>query len=285
MKNVKYGGKGVSDVIEEGMIKASDPELLCPFDMTGEKVIPELQDPSRVKLNQDKLRLSGDGLYYSLQGEGMTMGQPAVFIRLHVCNLRCAWCDTCYTWSPHSREFWTESYEMNVQDIASKADSIWTANDQDVQKRLIVTGGEPLLQKRLLDDLVQLMSEWKIEIETNGTVMPTDLQLETCQFNCSPKLANSENPQALRVRPAVLQAINKAHSQFKFVVMAVSDIDEIKEIFLPHISRDKVILMPQGTTTDEVNENARRVVGSALSSGFRLLTRLHVDIWGARRKV
>ena len=63
---------------------------------------------------------------------------------------------------------------------------------------------------------------------------------------------------------------------------------ELKEIcrdFLPHIDRRKVVLMPQGVTYAEVQENARRVVESAKARGFRLMGRLQVDIWGAKRRV
>ena len=32
------------------------------------------------------------------QGEGPSAGQVAAFVRLGLCNLTCAWCDTAYTW-------------------------------------------------------------------------------------------------------------------------------------------------------------------------------------------
>ena len=37
-------------------------------------------------------------LFYSIQGEGPTLGKPSVFIRLAGCNLECVWCDTKYSW-------------------------------------------------------------------------------------------------------------------------------------------------------------------------------------------
>lgn len=36
--------------------------------------------------------LSGDGIFYTIQGEGVSIGKPAIFMRLHMCNLHCSWC-------------------------------------------------------------------------------------------------------------------------------------------------------------------------------------------------
>ena len=37
-------------------------------------------------------------IFYSIQGEGANVGKPAVFLRMGLCNLKCSWCDTKYTW-------------------------------------------------------------------------------------------------------------------------------------------------------------------------------------------
>ena len=39
-------------------------------------------------------------VFYSLQGEGVMAGAPAVFVRLQGCSVGCAWCDTKYSWDP-----------------------------------------------------------------------------------------------------------------------------------------------------------------------------------------
>ncbi len=267
-----------------GIIESFDPELVRAFDVVDDSVPEELCRAENVRLNPDKLRVSGDGLFFTLQGEGITMGLPAVFLRLHLCNLRCVWCDAFYTWNPKAKEFWTESWEMTVDDVAQEANRLWGA-DCGHNRRLIVTGGEPLLQSDLIDQLLAAMPEWEVEIETNGTRMPSEIQLKRCQFNCSPKLENSGNSSSSRIKPEVLKVINESLAQFKFVVMHPEDVAEIERDFLPFIDRNKVVLMPQGVTPEEVSVNAKRIVEIAMSGGYRLLGRLQVDIWGAKRRV
>ena len=41
--------------------------------------------------------LSINEIFFSVQGEGGRTGWPCIFIRLAFCNLRCAWCDSEYT--------------------------------------------------------------------------------------------------------------------------------------------------------------------------------------------
>ena len=48
-----------------------------------------------------KVSRQADGspeIFHSIQGEGLNLGKPAVFLRLALCNLACTWCDTRYTW-------------------------------------------------------------------------------------------------------------------------------------------------------------------------------------------
>ncbi len=270
-----------------GIKECFDPELLQAFDIADQEINPSLRKPENVRLDQNIFRLSGDGIFFTLQGEGKTMGYPAVFLRLHVCNLRCVWCDAYYTWNPQSKEFWTESYQLTPEEVARQMEKSWECEREFRSKRAVITGGEPLLQKHTLDKLMKIMTGWLFEIETNGTVMPTSYQLKHCQFNCSPKLTNSKNIKAARIKPDVLAALNKADTQFKFVVMSIKDIDEMERDYIHpgYIDPNKVVLMPQGVTPDEVRSNAKAVAEYAKKKGYRLLGRLHVDLWGAKRRV
>ncbi len=244
------------------------------------------KNPQTLVIKKDHLKVSGDGVFYTLQGEGSTMGSPACFLRLHLCNLQCSWCDTWYTWKKDTKEFWEESQDWTLEETKQKIEQAWGCVNPLVQKRVVVTGGEPLLQKNCIEKLMRMMPEWIFEIETNGTILPTDYMLEHCQFNCSPKLANSHNPELARIKSLVLQTLNKAHTSFKFVVSANSDLDEIENNFIKPFGLDigKVIVMPQGQSTEEVAKNAQAVAEYTKKKGYRLLDRLHLTIWGAKRK-
>ena len=270
---------------KEGYLESLDPGLRRAYEFAHEKVDPALVDHSRVRMRKDAIQLSGDACFYTLQGEGPTIGLPAVFVRLHVCNLRCTWCDAWYTWNPHTPEFWTESHFASFEELANQIKEAWQA-PEGVEKRVIWTGGEPLIQRKQIDEVMEFLPDWEMEIETNGTLMPTEYQLYSARFNVSPKLANSDNQHHSMVRPKILEALNAVESSFKFVCMTEADLDEIEEKYLPHIYHSKIIIMPQGILEEEVSMNAKVLVEPCKERGYRLLPRLQNILWnGARRGV
>ena len=76
-------------------------------------------------------------IFYSIQGEGASIGLPAIFLRLQVCNLTCEWCDTRYTWDINHPDY--DKYQ------AVDLDKIIPMLSEYPCRRLIITGGEPLL--------------------------------------------------------------------------------------------------------------------------------------------
>jgi len=236
--------------------------------------------------NKNKIRLSGDGVFYSLQGEGNSIGRPAVFIRLHACNLRCVWCDTPYAVFPGDERYKRECYVRKISDVAETIMSMWPKSNLGM-KRLVITGGEPLIQKKILDKLIDLLPNWLIEIETNGTIMPTRKQKKRCIFNCSPKLLNSGNEERLRYKPAILKALIKLPATtFKFVVSDPKDLTEIEDNYVRclNIPIDSVILMPLGTKVTDLRKHMQAVAEYAKQKGYRVLSRLQIDIWKNKRK-
>lgn len=228
----------------------------------------------------DSLLVSGDKVFFSLQGEGPSLGKPAVFLRLHLCNLRCAWCDTKYTWIKGAKSRYDQPERWSIT-------RAWERISQYPAGRVVITGGEPLLQPRALDGLIGLLpAGWQVEIETNGTLLPTELMVERgVQFNVSPKLANSGQEKARRYRPEALISFNRLREvTFKFVVMAEADLREVEEVVEEcGLAGDRVIVMPEGVTQRAIVSHGRVAAALCKEKGWRLMPRLQVMLWGRRR--
>ncbi len=222
-------------------------------------------------------------LFYSIQGEGPNTGTPAVFLRLALCNLTCEWCDTKYTWDWKNYDYHKEVREMSVEQVEEqllKHDS----------KHLVLTGGEPMLQQKALLPLLRSLKRkrFHIEVETNGTIIPTDKTLELVdQWNVSPKLENSKNPQGLRERPECYGFFNSLpNSYFKYVIQNPGDLNEVLQLAEKYrIPSTKIILMPEARTRDQLAERSSWLTELCRHHGYSFSTRLHIGLWGNKRGV
>ena len=229
-------------------------------------------------------------IFHTLQGEGLSLGAPAVFLRLALCNLHCQWCDTPYTWN------W-EGSPWQHQDGRkfSKADQILELTPAEVAEiisrfscdRLVLTGGEPLLQQAELIKLARLLPHVRhFEVETNGTQIPhQDFEDFPIQFNVSPKLSNSGMEEKLRLKPEALRHL-AAHPDtvFKFVVCSQSDLAEVGEIRDSFgIPSNRIILMPEGRDPATLQKRSLWLADICRDHGYRFSPRLHVLLWGNKR--
>lgn len=249
-----------------------------------------------------KLARLGHGaeIFHTLQGEGVSMGAPAVFVRLSLCNLHCVWCDTDHTWNFEGTPWKHEKDGVAGYAKHRKEDVIISMTPGEVAvivrgfgcRRVVLTGGEPLLQEA---ELVELMAalrgdgeEWFFEIETNGTILPGEGFLGAIgQMNVSPKLANSGMEEKLRLKPTVLSGLAATgKAWFKFVVREERDISEIRALLeTAGVPAGRVILMPEGRTVESLNRKAVWLAERCRDLGFRFSDRLHVRLWGDRRGV
>ena len=99
-------------------------------------------------------------IFYSIQGESSFGGQPCIFVRLTGCNLRCAWCDTCYAYH--------EGHEMSIDAVLEIVRSFRCGLVE-------ITGGEPMCQREDACSLMQRLLEMgkTVLLETNGS-LPLD---------------------------------------------------------------------------------------------------------------
>lgn len=209
-------------------------------------------------------------IFYSLQGEGARVGTPAVFLRLASCNLRCRWCDTRYSWG--------EGVELDEEEVAA-------AILRYPCRSLVITGGEPLLQQKALARLLALLpTDFFIEVETNGTLLPDAALAERVnQWNVSPKLSHAGNSAEEALRPEVLAFFaGEKRAWFKFVVQTEDDWTPIAALRLP---RERVMLMPCASTRAALAEARPAVAQLCLRHGVRLGERLHLVLWDNRKGV
>lgn len=94
-------------------------------------------------------------IFYSVQGEAANTGMPAVFIRFAGCNLKCSYCDTDHRCNQ----------EMSANQIMDCINEYGCYN-------VVITGGEPALQKEALEELLKVLAlnQCYVCVETNGTI-------------------------------------------------------------------------------------------------------------------
>lgn len=249
-----------------------------------------------------KLAKLGDGpeIFHTIQGEGVSVGAPAVFIRASRCNLHCVWCDTDHTWNfektpwPHEKDAIPGYAKFRKSDVTFEIDPTEAAARILAYgcPRTVITGGEPLLQQddflAVIGKIREQQPEHQFEVETNGTRIPSPAFHEAVnQFNVSPKLSNAGMPESLRLNPEALAFFaNSPKAWFKFVVAEPADLEEILALCLAHeISRQRVLLMPEGRTCEELDRHAPWLAETCRDLGLRFSDRLHIRLWGDKRGV
>ena len=111
-------------------------------------------------------------IFSTIQGEGPFVGKPAIFLRLAGCNrgrkqgMGCSFCDTNFKLS--------EGKIMTFSQILEKIRSLPLAS------LLVITGGEPFLQKNIVRFLATVLETWTwlshVQIESNGDCGPEELK-------------------------------------------------------------------------------------------------------------
>ena len=224
-------------------------------------------------------------IFHTLQGEGRNSGMPAIFLRLSNCNLFCRFCDAYYTFNWEGTK-WEQDFPK-----VKKGDHQVNMMSEDIMiefkkydcKNIVLTGGEPLLQQKELVKLLKGLKEeqYHVEIETNGTMVPTEEFFELIdQINCSPKLENSNNPKSLREREKALTALSASpKTDFKFVIANSKDLEEVLYLIEKYKMKN-IWLMPMGIDSETLNKTAKWLAEVCKEKGFRLTGRMQIDLYG-----
>ena len=220
-------------------------------------------------------------LFHSIQGEGTRTGEPSTFIRLAGCNLRCAWCDTPYSWN---REGVKAATATTLADVAA----------QVTERAVVLTGGEPMLHRRRLKPFIELLRERGVEhvtVETNATIFEPELLLDVDLWSLSPKLPGSGEVADVDVIGRYLRAAPD-RTQLKFVIVEEGDLEAMWQL-LERVGEElpgAVLVQPDGTRSDydavlrvladQVMRDDGLWRGVPRRSLVRVMSQVHRVAWG-----
>lgn len=227
-------------------------------------------------------------IFWTIQGEGPFSGQPAVFIRAGHCNLSCIWCDSLY-------------YDgLTSMTVAEVFDEVARLMPEELYRSsrpplVVITGGEPFIQRGLPVLLNMLIAHHTVQIETAGTRYFAQVPLD---WDPDRLFTQSDNPPILVVSPKTpkIHPQIRAHAKyFKYVVQA-GDADEIDGLptadTQPHkpghkhpgplakpgveLPRTDIFLSPMDEGDPEKNKaNQDHAVEMCMKYGYRLSLQTH----------
>ncbi|AAC07798.1 7-carboxy-7-deazaguanine synthase QueE [Aquifex aeolicus] len=211
----------------------------------------------RNKVRKTDTLIALNEVYESIQGEGLLVGLPSVFIRLQGCNLRCPWCD-----QPEALSFSGRKVKLS---------SLINELKKFTAKHIVITGGEPFAHRELPFIVEFLLSEgYSVQIETNGTLWVEEMEkfAEGIHITCSPK-----GVAKYYVHPKIL----KYAKELKFVVDKEFSKEVLKkEEFERFLREGKVVLQPE-SNRKEMMEKALKIQKELLKECYtvRVIPQVH----------
>jgi len=217
-------------------------------------------------------------LHIVYQGEGIHTQKKMILLRTSGCDVNCTSCDSKSSWN-------TIDEEYTVGGLSRKIDQL---SDEYGINHIMITGGNPELQKEELIKLINSMGIFYFDIEVPGLVAWEGFySSHNIQFNFSPKIGALENkdkkfeykafeslPQNYIIKVVV------SEEDFDSNILAIEDLMEKYKIPI-----DKIYLMPMGTTREEIIKGSQFLMQKCLETGFNFTTRLHVLLFDNKKLV
>ncbi|MEF3168855.1 MAG: radical SAM protein [Deltaproteobacteria bacterium] len=203
--------------------------------------------------------------FLSIQGEGDDIGWPCFFIRLAGCNLRCTYCDTRYAYQGGE--------ERSVADLIEE----WRKAQVS---RVLVTGGEPLLQEGSINLMEALLAEGaRVILETNGS-----LSLEGVPSGVVKVLDRKTPGSGMSERWNALNVGNLTKGdQVKFVLVSREDYEWAREeVLYTGLHRRAQVLFSPVISMLSPMILAHWILDDRLPVRFQV--QLHKIIWGERQE-
>jgi 7-carboxy-7-deazaguanine synthase len=199
-------------------------------------------------------------IFFSIQGEGTRAGRPCVFVRFTGCDLRCNYCDTAYAF--------TGGREMSRDEILAEV-------ARHPCRLVLLTGGEPMLQRELPDLARDLLDRgYEVTVETHGQAPLEALPAAAVRIADVKTPGSGEPATALdwlaRLAP---------HDEVKFVVSSEEDFRWSLDVIRRHALEDRLTVLV-GPVLGRVDPRdlARWILESGLRA--RLNLQIHKVVWG-----
>jgi 7-carboxy-7-deazaguanine synthase len=197
-------------------------------------------------------------IFLTLQGEGIYAGIPAVFIRLGGCNLACSFCDTDFENDAllHIDEILSQVIKYSAKPGAKRSVNL-----------VVITGGEPLRQPINLLCQLLLQQNYKVQIESNGTLF-TEMPKQV-EVICSPKVIANKYTK-------IHQALLPHLIAIKFLISSTEiTYSNVPVNILP--SNDiPILVQPMDEFDEKINRaNQELAIKLALENGYRLSYQIH----------
>jgi 7-carboxy-7-deazaguanine synthase len=219
-------------------------------------------------------------IYKSIQGESSFAGLPCIFVRLAGCNLRCAWCDSEYTF--------TGGYKLSEDEVVAEIGRL------EPVRLVEFTGGEPMLQERELIPLMErlLGDGYEVMMETSGE-RPLEGVPRPVHKIVDVKCPGSGEGGSFRVSNL---ACLTERDEVKFVIADRGDYEFAREFIREQGLAGKagqILLSPafsKAPTPERSTENCvldpRELVAWMLADGLpaRLSLQMHKYVWEPQKK-
>jgi 7-carboxy-7-deazaguanine synthase len=192
-------------------------------------------------------------IFASIQGEGLRLGEPTIFVRLAGCNLRCSFCDTKFAWTG-GKDRTRDGILAEIRGLRADFPAAWVC----------LTGGEPLLQD--ISGLVRDLKKdgLRVQAETNGTI---DRILAIDWYTVSPK------PLEYTVQPRFLRTAKEV----KLVVSRELNLDIVRRVRKGFPPGTPIFLQPESNRRRSAAK-AMEILAAGLKEGLeniRVSVQLH----------
>lgn len=157
---------------------------------------------------------------------GINIGKRFTTIWTALCNLHCKGCIK-------------KSYEGSEMSISEIKDNIDVLGENNV----LITGGEPLCQRKELFGLLKELLDYNVIIETNGTLAPSYLSQYVDFWDVCLRLETSKNKKSRRERHFVIKKFQELDNvSFTFEINNAQDYYEANSLIRKYDFNDVIMV-------------------------------------------